>query len=69
VGVRKEERPGERFGNAVGKVSAPFLIGSLRKYRPISADAVAAAMVYVATHDTAAGAVESDQITKLAALF
>ena len=67
MGVRKEDRPGERFGNAVGKVIGPFLIGGLRKYRPIAADAVAAAMVYAATHDTAAGVIESDRIAQLAA--
>jgi uncharacterized protein YbjT (DUF2867 family) len=68
VGPRKEDRPGERFGNAVGKVIAPLLIGGLRKYRPIAADAVAAAMVYSATHDVAPGVVESDRIAQLAAL-
>jgi uncharacterized protein YbjT (DUF2867 family) len=68
VGPREEVRPGERAANAIGKAVAPFLIGGLRKYRPIAADAVAAAMVYAATHDVAPGVVESDQIAKLAAL-
>ena len=66
VGVRKDDRPGERFGNAVGKVIGPFLIGGLRKYRPIAADAVAAGMVYAATHDIAPGVIESDRIAQLA---
>lgn len=68
TGPREEDRPGERFANALGKVIAPLLIGGLRKYRPIAADAVAAAMVYAATHDIAPGVVESDQIARLAAL-
>ena len=68
TGPRAEERPGERVGLAVGNALAPFLIGGLRKYRPISADAVAAAMVYAATHEVAPGVVQSDQIAKLAAL-
>jgi uncharacterized protein YbjT (DUF2867 family) len=68
VGPREQVRPGERAANAIGKAIAPFLIGGLRKYRPIAADAVAAAMVYAATHDVAAGVVESDQIARLAAL-
>jgi uncharacterized protein YbjT (DUF2867 family) len=68
VGRRQEKRVGERAAIAAGKVVAPFLIGGLRKYRPIAADAVAAAMVYAATHDVAPGVVESDQIAKLATL-
>jgi uncharacterized protein YbjT (DUF2867 family) len=67
TGPRAEDRPGERVGIAVGKAIAPFLVGGLRKYRPIAADAVAAAMVYAATHELAPGVVESDQIAKLAA--
>jgi uncharacterized protein YbjT (DUF2867 family) len=68
VGQRHEERAGERTAIAAGKVLAPFLLGGLRKYRPVAADAVAAAMVYAATHDVAPGVVESDQIAKLATL-
>jgi uncharacterized protein YbjT (DUF2867 family) len=68
VGQRREERAGERTAIAAGKVLAPFLIGGLRKYRPVAADAVAAAMVYAATHDVVPGVVESDQIAKLATL-
>jgi uncharacterized protein YbjT (DUF2867 family) len=66
VGARKEDRRAERFGNAVGKVVGPFLVGGLRKYRPIAADAVAAAMVYAVTHDIAPGVIESDRIARLA---
>jgi uncharacterized protein YbjT (DUF2867 family) len=68
VGQRLEERAGERTAIAAGKLVAPFLLGGLRKYRPIPADAVAAAMVYAATHGVTPGVVESDQIAKLAAL-
>jgi hypothetical protein len=49
-------------------VIAPLLIGGLRRYRPIAADAVAAAMVYAATRDVQPGVVESDEIARLASL-
>lgn len=68
TGPRAESRPGEMIGNAIGKVIAPLLIGGLRRYRPIHAGTVAAAMAYVANHDVPAGAIESDAIARLAAL-
>ena len=68
TGPRAEHRPGEKIGIAVGKLIAPLLIGALRKYRPIHADTVAAAMVYAANHDVAVGVIESDAIARLAAL-
>ena len=68
TGPRAEHRPGERVGIAVGMLIAPLLIGGLRKYRPIHADCVAAAMVYAANHDVAVGVIESDAIARLAAL-
>lgn len=67
LGPRAEGRPGETIGIAVGKLIAPLLVSGLRKYRPIHADTVAAAMVYVANHDIAAGVIESDTIARLAA--
>jgi len=68
LGARAENRPGETIGIAAGKLLAPLLIGGLRKYRPIHADAVAAAMVHVANHYVPAGVIESDAIARLAAL-
>jgi len=68
TGPRAEHRPWEKIGIAVGKLIAPLLIGALRKYRPIHADTVAAAMVYVADHDVAAGVIESDAIARFEAL-
>ena len=52
---------------ALSKVIAPFLLGGLRKYRPVAADAVAAAMVYAAVQDIPPGVIESDEIAWLAA--
>src|SRR5262249_44204202 len=45
VGERAESRPGERIATAMSKVIGWALIGGLRKYRPIAAAGVAAAMV------------------------
>ena len=66
LGERHEQRPGERAGIFVGKLIAPLLLGPLRKYRPIHADDVAAAMLYVANHDVRPGPVGSDEIAWLA---
>jgi uncharacterized protein YbjT (DUF2867 family) len=68
LGSRAESRAGEKMGEVVGKLITPLLLGGLRKYRPIEADAVAAAMVYVAMHDVAPEVIESDEIARLAAL-
>jgi uncharacterized protein YbjT (DUF2867 family) len=66
VGNRAESRPGERVGIAIGKLIAPLMIGPLRRYRPVTADAVAAAMIYAATRDVAPGVVESEEIVRFA---
>jgi uncharacterized protein YbjT (DUF2867 family) len=68
MGPRAEGRRGEKIGTAIGKLIAPFLIGGLRKYRPIYAYTVAAAMMYVANRDFPAGVIESDSIARLASL-
>lgn len=47
-GTRNESRPGERIGIAVATALSPLLLGGLRRYRPIEADRVAAAMVAAA---------------------
>ena len=48
LGERAERRLGEGVGIAVSRVVSPLMVGPLRKYRPIAADAVAAAMVRAA---------------------
>ncbi|HWR34300.1 MAG TPA: NAD(P)H-binding protein [Clostridia bacterium] len=48
LGHRAENRPGERVAMAIAPVIAPALVGSLRRYRPIAATAVARAMVVAA---------------------
>jgi hypothetical protein len=46
---------------------SPLLLGPLRHYRPIRADAAAAAMLKVALQGHAIGVIESDAIARLAA--
>lgn len=51
LGARSESRPAEAFGQAVAPLLAPLCIGPLRKYRPITAAAVADAMLLIARGD------------------
>lgn len=44
LGDRREARLGERLGIAASAVIAPFMLGPVRKYRPIEANTVAKAM-------------------------
>ncbi len=48
LGERREHRAGERLAIALMPAIVVLLIGPLRKYRPLPADAVAAAMIRVA---------------------
>ncbi len=66
LGERHEPRPGERAGIFVGQLIAPLLVGPLRKYRPIHADDVAAAMLYAANNEVREGPIDSDEIVRLA---
>jgi uncharacterized protein YbjT (DUF2867 family) len=66
LGERTGRRPGEKVAAVLGRALAPLWIGALRKYRPIAADDVAAAMIYAATRDWRSGPVESDEIARLA---
>jgi len=50
LGPRLEFRPAEWLTQKLSPLIAPFMIGPLRKYRPIRADAVAAAMIELALH-------------------
>lgn len=67
IGDRKEKRFGERFGMKLAKLINPFLIGRLRKYRSISANVVAKAMLNQALKNNDGIFIyPSDQIKKLA---
>ncbi len=52
LGKRTEHRKGERFWGLLMKGLNPLLIGSLRKYKAIQADDVAAAMICAANQDS-----------------
>jgi uncharacterized protein YbjT (DUF2867 family) len=45
LGERKENRPGERIGQAGMQLFSGLLTGSWRKYKPVQAEDVAAAMI------------------------
>jgi len=66
-GHRNEKRPGERFGIAVARLTQFFLLGSLRRYRPIQAEIVAQAMVNAALAGISGVHIyEYDEIVRLA---
>ena len=67
LGNREEFRPGEEIGMKVGRLTSFAMIGPLRKYRPIEAEAVARAMVRVAEGGLCGVHVfESDRIQEIA---
>ena len=66
VGDRAQPRLGERIGQALGKVIGPLMLGGMARYRPIEAAAVARTMVRIANSDRPSGAIESDEIARLA---
>jgi uncharacterized protein YbjT (DUF2867 family) len=69
VGDRKEFRLGEKIASGVMKIAQLFMIGSLRKYRPIQALQIAQAMAYLSNHPTKAIIIESDEIKILSESF
>lgn len=67
LGERDEHRLGERAWQLLMQPAAPLMLGPLRKYRPIEADAVAAAMVAAAQVRTPGVHVyESDELQRIA---
>lgn len=51
LGPRRESRPAESLGKALGRLLAPFLRGGLRRYRPVEAREVAATLIAAAHRD------------------
>lgn len=67
LGDRDEFRLGERIGEWVMRPLSPLMLGPLRKYRPVPARAVAAAMVRLAAEPRpGVRVVESDEIERVA---
>jgi len=68
VGARREWRPGEAAGAAFAQTFRLLLLGPLRRYRPVAADTVAAAMLAAAVGpETGTHVHQYDEIRKLAA--
>ena len=66
LGERTETRIGEQVGQVVMQGVAPLMVGGLKKYRAISAETVAEAMVHVARKELSGTYVfESDKIQAL----
>ena len=65
LGGRKEERVGEKIGIMIFKLLTPFLIGSLRKMRPIPSEIVAKAMIKLANENISQNIFESNEILDL----
>ncbi len=66
-GRRRDSRPIERLGMGLGTLVSPVMLGPLRRYRPIPAETVAAAMVAAARAPVPGRRIhESEQIVALA---
>ena len=61
-GIRNEFRIAEKVGSILMKVLNPLFIGLLRKYRLISAEIIANAMMELANNGVDEQIIESDQI-------
>lgn len=65
-GNRKESRPGEKAGLLMAKILSPIMIGPLKKYRPVKAEAVAYALVYYSINaPDGVNIIESDKINNI----
>jgi uncharacterized protein YbjT (DUF2867 family) len=66
LGKREQTRFGEEFGIALASVLKPLMLGPLAKYRAVSAEAVAGAMIAEAKkRETGRRTVESDRIQEI----
>lgn len=69
TGSRRESRPAERLGIAMGSLLAPFMVGPARRFRPIAGEAVARALTVLARDPgTGVHIHESDQLARVAAV-
>jgi uncharacterized protein YbjT (DUF2867 family) len=65
LGERKEFRIGETAGKVMMKLAHPFLLGNLKKYRPIKAATVAKAMISIASDKNEHPIYESEEIESI----
>jgi uncharacterized protein YbjT (DUF2867 family) len=66
LGEREEVRLGEKVAEVVSRPLAPLMLGRLRRYRPVRARDVAAAMIALALSGGMGGIIESEEIPDLA---
>lgn len=68
LGERTEHRAGEELASKIMKPLSSLMVGPLRKYKPIEAETVAKAMLYVASqHQKGVHIYPSDEIASLGA--
>ena len=65
MGDRKEKRVGEKIGILTFSLLSPFLLGPLKKMKPINSEKVAKAMIKIANENLGKTIFESDEIVKL----
>ena len=65
MGDRKENRVGEKIGVLTFRLLSPFLLGPLKKMRPINSEKVAKAMIKIANENLERTVFESDEIVEL----
>ncbi len=68
LGIRHERRGLEEIGKIFGKLFAPLMVGSMRKYRPVHASTVAKAMIALANKPKGVNIVESDKLEEIASV-
>ena len=69
VGNRKEKRFGEKIGIFIFKILSPLFIGPLKKMKPIRADLVARAMIYLSNNKIEQDTFESNEVSKLGKIY
>jgi len=65
LGNRKEKRIGEKIGIIIFKMLSPFMVGPLKRMKPIHVKTVAGAMIKIAQLEIKQSIFESDEIVKL----
>jgi len=66
MGKRTEFRLGERIGILFARILSPFMIGPIKRYRPIKAKTVARAMIKLANSSAGKIIYESNELRELA---
>ena len=69
VGSRKEKRFGEKIGIFIFKILSPLFLGPLKKMKPIRADLVARAMIYLSNNRIEQNTFESDELVRLGKIY